>query len=395
MPTIDRRTLLRSATVAAGTLAGAPYLNRGRYRLFAGSSTDYSARAVRLVRENLVIDALAPLTMSGETQTRWNTTGFTNQDFATFRESEIDVFHVANGVVGFENALTFIGRTNGFIASHTDYFMRIGTVRDLDRVHGSGKVGVLIGIQNSSHFRSPSDVDLFHGLGQRISQLTYNSRNLIGNGSTERVDGGISDFGVSIIERMNAVGMAVDVSHCGDQTTLQAFEISKKPVLITHSNARVLAGGHPRAKTDEAIRAVKRSGGVFGVTGVRMFVKPDEPTTVEHMLDHYDHVKKLVGSEHVAVGSDIDLDGYDDMPAEDNRRLRATLKDYAFREKIDIDEVAHPKRMYDLTEGLIRRKYSDAEIKAILGGNVRRALADIWDVPPPPPLTGRRTGAEG
>jgi membrane dipeptidase len=387
MPTIDRRTVLRSVAVAAGALAGAPVVNRGRHRLFGQSRTDYSARAIRLVRENLVIDTLAPLSMSSETQARWNATGFTDQDFRMFRESEIDVFHVANGVVGFENTLAFIGRTNGFIASHSDYFMRIARTRDLDRVHGSGKIGVLIGVQNSSHFRSPSDVDLFHGMGQRISQLTYNSRNLIGNGSTERVDGGISDFGVSIIERMNAVGMAVDVSHCGDQTTLQAFEISKKPVLVTHSNARILSEGHPRAKTDEVIRAVKRSGGVFGVTGVRMFVKSDEPTTVEHMLDHYDHVRKLIGSEHLAVGSDIDLHGYDDMPAEDNRRLRTSLKNYGFRDKMDIDEVAHPKRMYDLTEGLIRRKYSDTEIIGILGANARRALADIWDVPPPPPLT--------
>src|SRR5262245_58713349 len=98
--TIDRRTLFRSAALAAGALAGAPWVNRGRYRLF-GSATDYSARAIRLVRESLVIDMLSPLSMSGETQTRWNTTGFTDQDFRMFRESEIDVFHVANGVVGF------------------------------------------------------------------------------------------------------------------------------------------------------------------------------------------------------------------------------------------------------------------------------------------------------
>ncbi|MGH7464548.1 MAG: dipeptidase, partial [Longimicrobiales bacterium] len=226
----------------------------------------------------------------------------------------------------------------------------------------------------------------FHSLGQRISQLTYNARNRIGSGATERTDGGLSDFGVSVIERMNEVGMAVDVSHCGDQTTLDAFEVSRQPVLITHSNCRALVPGHPRCKTDEAIRAVGRAGSVMGITGVRMFVKADEPTTIEHMLDHYDHVARLIGPDHVGVGSDIDLFGYDAMPAEANQRLRAGYKgSYGFRDRIDIEGVDHPKRMYDLTEGLIRRKYTDAQISGILGGNFKRVLSQVWSVPRPTP----------
>jgi membrane dipeptidase len=228
------------------------------------------------------------------------------------------------------------------------------------------------------------DVDHFHGLGQRVSQLTYNARNLIGNGSTERVDGGLSDYGVAVVQRMNEVGMAVDVSHSGDRTTLDACEFSKRPVLFTHSNVRALVPGHPRCKTDDAIRAMARSGGVMGITGVRMFVKADEPTTIEHLLDHYDHVARLVGTEHLGVGSDIDLDGYDDMPAEENKRLRGGYKgSYGFRDKIDIEGVDHPKRMYDLTEGLIRRRYQDEEIRGILGGNFQRVLSEIWSNPLP------------
>ena len=180
---------------------------------------------------------------------------------------------------------------------------------------------------------------------------------------------------------MNKVGMAVDVSHCGDRTTLEAFEISKKPVLITHSNCRALAAGHPRDKTDEAIKKVGAAGSVMGITGVRMFVKADEPTTIEHLLDHFDHVAKLIGPEHLGVGSDIDLYGYDAMPPELNKQLRAGYKgSYGFREKIDIEGVNHPKRMFDLAEGLIRRKYSDKDIQGILGGNFARVLAQIWAV---------------
>ena len=381
---MKRREAIKAMSIAAGAATAAPMFNVGRYRLFAASQQEYSARAVALMGRSLVIDMLGLLTLNGETGSRWsaNPEDMTEQELREFKDSGIDVFHAATGVGGpnaYQNVLRYIAQWNGFIANHDQHFMRIDSAGDLDRVHGSGKTGVMIGIQNAQHFRRPDDVNLFHGLGQRVSQLTYNSRTLIGSGSTERNDGGISDYGVAIVERMNEVGMAVDVSHCGDRTTLDAFEVSARPVLITHSNARALVPGHPRCKTDEAIRAMAQSGGVMGITGVRMFVRDREPTTVEHLLDHFDHVANLVGVEHIGVGSDIDLHGYDDMPAEQNQRLRAGYKgSYGFRDKIDIEGVDHPKRMFDLTEGLIRRGYTNDGIEGILGGNFKRVLTEIW-----------------
>ncbi|HWP42830.1 MAG TPA: membrane dipeptidase [Blastocatellia bacterium] len=382
---IARRDVLR-AMGASAIVLGAPMINLGRYRLFVSAPTEYSARAVELVSRSTVIDMLSVLTLDFQKQAKWfaDPESFREEDFQPYKESGINVFHIGVGLGGpdaYLESLRFFASWNGFIANHDERFMRIDSAADLDRVKRSGKIGILLGLQNSAHFRRPDDVDFFRGLGQRVSQLTYNSRNLIGNGSTERRDEGISDFGVAIIERMNKVGMAVDVSHCGDRTTLDAFEISKKPVLITHSNCRALVGGHPRCKSDEAIKKVGEAGSVFGITAVRMFVKADEPTTIEHVLDHFDHVKKLIGPEHIGVGSDIDLYGYDAMPPEQNRRLRAGYKgSYAFREKIDVEGLNHPKRMFDLTEGLIRRKYSDKEIEGILGGNFKRVLSQIWTV---------------
>ena len=117
----------------------------------------------------------------------------------------------------------------------------------------------------------------------------------------------------------------------------------------------------------------------MGVTGVRMFVRDREPTTVEHMVDHIDHVVKLVGIDHIGIGSDADLQGYDHMPAEQNKALRAGYKSsYAFRDKIDTDGFNHPRKTYDLTEVLIRRGYSDEHIRKILGGNFRRLLGQTW-----------------
>ena len=348
---IPPRALLKAVAGAAGFAMGAPFVNPGRFTLHARgrdagrtrAGQEYSARCIDLVTGSLVIDMLSPLAISRSVQERWGPGlwGMTEQEEQDFRDSEIDVFHIGVGVGGrdfddqYHNTLLFVSRYNSIIAERPDLFVRVDSVSDLASVHGSGRAGILIGTQTSSHFRGPDDVNAFHALGQRVSQLTYNSRNMIGNGSTERIDGGISDFGVAIVERM----------------------------------------------TDEAIRAMAATGGVMGITGVRMFVKDREPTTIEDYIDHFDHVRDLIGVEHLGVGSDIDLWGYDDMPADEYESLKSGYKEsYAFREKIDIEGVDHPKRMFDLTEALIRRGYTDEHIRGILGENFQRALGEIWMV---------------
>ena len=380
---MNRRSFLKSA--GGGVALGATMVNRGRHLLFAGRP-EYSARAIELVERSTVIDMLAPLWISpGKTMKMLgNPDNFTAADYAPYKDSGINVFHIAIGTGGpdaYLETLKFLSGYDSFLARHDAWFARVETPSRLDGIKASGKVGILLGIQNAEHFRKVDDVDYFYGLGQRVSQLTYNARTLIGNGSTERRDDGLSDFGVGIVERMNKVGMAVDVSHCGDKTTLDAFEVSKKPVLITHSNCRTLNPNHPRCKTDEAIKAMAAKGGVMGITEVRMFISPTEPTGMDAMLDHYDHVAKLVGVEHLGVGSDIDLLGYDAMPPDEYKQLKAGSKSsYGFRDKIDIDGYKFAKRPFDLAEALIRRKYRDADIEAILGGNFRRVLKEIWTV---------------
>jgi len=379
-----RRNLLKGGLGAA---LAAPMLNSAGFRVFAQSETTYSARAIELVDRSLVIDMLSILAdlcdmlEAGYSERPKLEDGLaiTDAHLEKLRASGINVFHPAVGLGGRDSALAFIARLNAYAAERPDVFRRIDAVSDFDRIMEEGRIGYIVGIQNAQHFETPDDVNEFYNLGQRVSQLTYNSQNRIGAGATERVDGGVTHFGAAIIERMNEVGMAVDVSHCGDRTTLDAFEISSAPVLITHSNARALVGNHPRAKSDEAIRAMARQGGVMGITGVRNFVRDREPTTIEHLLDHFDYVADLVGIEHVGVGTDMDADGYDDVPQPAYDRLRSGYNEsYAFRGRIDTDGFDHPKKIFDLTEGLIRRGYSDADIELVLGGNFRRALGQIW-----------------
>src|SRR5262249_36278139 len=151
------------------------------------------------------------------------------------------------------------------------------------------------------------DVALFHRQGQRVSQLTYNGQNRLGSGCKVPFDQGLTEYGAAVVRAMNQVGMAIDVSHCSERTPLDACAVAGEPVLITHANCRSLVP-QPRCKSDAVIRAMAAKGGVMGITTVPAFVHPAPPATFEQVLDHFDHVARLVGVEHVGLGSDTDLD---------------------------------------------------------------------------------------
>ena len=339
--------------------------NRDRFSLFAQTNTEYSVRAVDLVRQSTVIDMLGLLTLDYRKMWAWQTQPerFQPADFQRLKDSGITVFHPAVGYLAgdiYAESLRDITGWNTLICAHPQEFLRIDGAADFERAKQEGKIGILIGQQNSVHFRTVDDVDRFYGLGQRVSQLTYND-NRIGGGSVDAHDPGLSGYGTEIVDRMNQVGMAVDISHCGDRTTLEAIEASRKPVLVTHSNCRALVPS-VRCKTDEAIRRMAVKGGVLGVTMVRGFVRAGGHATIEDVLDHIDHVVRLAGVEHAGVGSDVDLDG----------------RDIHSIRKYDLDGIDYEKKIYDLTEGLVRRNYSSRSIELILGGNFERALSETW-----------------
>ncbi|HEY2850509.1 MAG TPA: membrane dipeptidase [Gemmatimonadaceae bacterium] len=390
---VTRRDAIASIGAAAAAIVGAPAVLRGRFQLFADSPTKYSSRAVRLVERTVVIDMLNQFRFPDYAEhppksDLWLNTprSFTAADFQQYRSSGIRVFALGSGEPDYESGIRYFADWNGFIAGYTDWFMRIENSDDFDRLKKSNKVGIMLTFQNADHFRRADDVDTFHSLGQRVSLLTYNSTNRLGSGFLADTDIGLTPFGAEIVARMNEVGMAVDLSHCGDRTTLDGIAASRKPVIFTHASCRALVPGHLRCKTDEMIANMARTGGVMGIPMIRFMIKLDEPVSIENVLDHFDHVRTLAGVEHVGVGSDLDLvgnpnpvhtPGGNDMPSGQHNFDRYHVHADADG-RLTIRGLDHPKRMYDLTEGLIRRKYSDANIEAILGGNWRRVLATIW-----------------
>ena len=371
----SRRTALK---VAAGTAASF-MINTNSYAVPGAPERTYSRRAMDIVGEALVIDMLAPLKL--DFRPEFFDTPFDAEARQEFRASGVTGFHQAVGLGGFnarDDAIEYLASWSYYVGSQSDLFTLVDTAADLDRAKAAGKIAVILGIQNADHFNSPADVEFFYRLGLRCAQLTYNSQNFIGSGSTDQVDGGLSSFGERIVTAMNEAGMLVDVSHCAERTTLDAIEASANPIAITHSNCRAI-NPHVRNKSDEAIRALAARGGVMGITEVRMFLSETDPVTVANIADHIDHVARLVGVEHVGIGSDSDLNGYDDMPADQYQALRSAYTSaYAFRDKIDTDGFDHPLKIYDLTEELIGRGYSDSDIQLILGGNFKRLLDDTW-----------------
>jgi membrane dipeptidase len=374
----------RSVLQAAAAAIAAPFVNRNRYSLFAQSPHEYSERAVRLVRESLVIDMLNQFLYRRDLRPklqRWlaQPGAFTRADFEQFRDSGINAASFGDGADNYEDGIELFARWNGFLAMYPDWLLRISTPGDFQRAKASGRYGILFGLQNAAHFRKPDDVDTFYGLGQRSSQLTYNYRNLFGSGAFEPRDDGISELGNHVIERMNRAGMAVDCGHAGDRTMLDAFAISRKPVIISHGNCRALYPGYPRCVSDEAIQAMAKTGGVIGINFISSMVKAHEPTTVDDVIDHFDHVRDLVGVEHVGVGSDLGIESNDFMPHDQLAQMLAGIDaKYHAHHREAVEHLDHPKRIYDLTDGLIRRKYTDEHIRLILGENWRRTLSEIW-----------------
>ncbi len=392
---ITRRDAIASIAVGAAAIAGAPAILRGRFRLFAESSVEYSARAVRLVERTVVIDMLNQFPLFpdyAEHPLRRASSGCTRRGrspkriFSSIARRAFAFFALGAGAPNYEAGIKWYADWNGFIAGYTDWFTRIESAGDFERLKKSNKVGIMLTFQNADHFRTVEDVNTFHSLGQRVSLLTYNSTNRLGSGFLADTDSGLTQFGADIVARMNTVGMAVDLSHCGDQTTLDGIAATRKPAIFTHASCRALVPGHLRCKTDEMITNMAKTGGVMGIPLIRFMIKIDEPVTQENVLDHFDHVAKLVGVEHVGVGGDLDLvgnpnpvhtPGGNDMPSNQHNFDRYHV--HADPDgRLTVRGLDHPKRMYDLTEGLIRRKYSDANIEMILGGNWARALSTIW-----------------
>jgi membrane dipeptidase len=253
---------------------------------------------------------------------------------------------------------------------------------DFEKAQRSQRTAVVMNFQNTTMFEGDLDnVDALHALGMRCAQLTYNFRNVVGDGCLERTNAGLSDFGLEVVDRMNQVGVMIDLSHCGRQTTLDGIEFSKKPVAMTHTMCDAVRGGHPRAKTDEQIRACAEKGGVVGMIALGYFIGPDPggDSTIETHADHIEHAVSIAGIEHVGISTDFPPQGIEPWATYEEwyvPRLDVFKPSYELRWPPWIPELDTPNRYRNLIEVLDRRGWSQNDMERLLGRNWLRLFRE-------------------
>jgi len=268
------------------------------------------------------------------------------------------------------------------VVEHADKLTLALSASDFDSAMEQGKTAVLLNFQNATMLEGDADnVEALHALGMRSFQLTYNYRNRLGDGCLERTNAGLSEFGVEVVQRMNKIGVMVDLSHCGRQTTLDGIEFSDKPVAITHTMCDSVRPNHPRAKTDRQIRACADKGGVIGIAALGYFIGPDPggATTIEHYADHVEHAVSIAGHEHVGLSTDFPPQGISPWATREEwyePRLEVFKPSYEVRWPPWIPELDTPDRFRNVIEILDRRGWSEDQLEKLLGRNWLRLFQD-------------------
>jgi membrane dipeptidase len=268
----------------------------------------------------------------------------------------------------------------------SDDLLLVTCVEDIYRAKRENKLGIIFHFQNSLPIENDLDLlSVYHRLGVRVIQICYNVKNFIGDGCTERTNSGLSEFGINVIREMNRVGILVDLTHTGYQTTMDAIKISEKPVIFSHSNVFNLCTS-PRNLKDDQIKAVAEKDGVIGVVGYPAFVTSNYQATVDDLIDHIDYIRNLVGLRHIGIGMDY-WEGMDGIATlGEAKKLYTELIDTG-KWKADCyppppwrypNGVEKPSQFSNLTDALILRGYLEEEVLMILGENFLRVYKEVW-----------------
>jgi len=274
------------------------------------------------------------------------------------------------------------------IQTNDDYVL-IRNTDDILKAKKENKLGLFYHCQSPIPFRENLDrVWYYKALGVGMVQLAYNARSPYANGITERVDGGISDLGIRLVKALNEARIIVDVSHTGEQSTLDIIEASSEPVVLSHGNARGLID-NPRNVSDRVLKAVADNGGLAGVVGYPPFVSESSSPTMDDMLDMVDYMVEVMGIDHVAFSLDYDATMHGVLPDE---QVKATYDYYVSTGTWDPKAyppppyyypqgIERPNTLYNLTGALLARGYSKEDVAKLWGGNWMRVMKIVWDDP--------------
>ena len=258
-----------------------------------------------------------------------------------------------------------------------DHMTLCRSPEEVEAAYAAGKTGVVFALQNTTALGTETEMlDVLHAFGLRVVQLTYNDRNLVGDGCTEPAPGGLSVFGRAVVQRLNDLRIVVDLSHVSERTGLDAMGRSSRPVAVTHSCCKAIYG-HDRAKTDDFLRALRDQDGYFGVVAVPFFLSGKAAPTLDDMMDHVAHAAEIMGVERVGIGTDWGA-WTPDVPEPLQRGVREEFLRRGFRAEhglqmgVPLGELGEYGQWPLITQALLRRGFSEAETAGIVGGNFLR-----------------------
>lgn len=267
--------------------------------------------------------------------------------------------------------------------AHQDFVIKAESIKDIRHAAETGRIAHVFALEAATMIENEVDrLDVLYGFGVRQMGIAYSEANLLGSGLKERGDGGLTYFGERAVERMNKLGIAIDISHSGDRTCVDVIKASKVPVFITHAGARTVWPTN-RMKTDETIVECAKRGGVIGIEAApHTTLSPQHPRhSIESVMDHFTYCVDLVGIEHVSFGPDTlfgDHVGLHDAFAS-NLSLGQAHANVEYEKMPYVDGLENPAEgFYNIIGWLVKHNYSDDEIRAVVGGNTMRVLEEVW-----------------
>ena len=282
----------------------------------------------------------------------------------------------------YEDAIKGMLDYDRHIKKNSDLFVKATKVADIDKARKAGKMALFYYFQNTAQLgRNLDNVDLFYSLGMRSCQLTYNFQNWVGAGNMERTGAGLTVFGLKMVEKMNDLNILIDLSHANMKTMSDAIEMSKAPVIVTHSDCKSIFE-HLRNTTDENLRKLAEHGGVFGLSQLRVFLTEKKKDNLDEYFKHIKHVINVAGIDHVCIGSDRDHRVIADTPEEiailreEEGENVVNLVDSEFW-PLYIDELNGPRRMEVVWDGLKKIGLSDKDREKVMGLNLYRLYKEV------------------
>jgi len=382
----------------AGTLPAfdlAPEFGRVPPYPGSGLTPAQADRSARLLRDSLVISlhdhpVRFPRDMA-ETPA-YNRTGRQHAAYAGLLASGLTVVFdnlmdgtacvTGNAPWRWNDIITDLGMRLADLAHAGPGFLLVKTISDIDEAHRSGRVGLVFGLEAATPIENEIDrLDVLYGLGIRQIGIAYSDANTLGSGLSEHVDGGLTAFGRRAVARMNQLGLAIDLSHSSDRTALDTCAETGRPVLITHAGARAV-WDTARMKPDDVLRAVAATGGVIGMSAApHTTLSHDHPRhTIESVMDHFRYCVDLIGIEHVAFGPDTLYGDHVALHRVFAHLLSlAAMRGPAFDPVGYVDGLENPTENFaNICDWLVGHGLGDDEIRAVLGGNIYRALQAAW-----------------